>query len=106
MFFIVHVNAFKGQVYVFAGQVKIVSHSSCRTRAILRIFLSHAVETIPVRRYLQHCDAELKAYVCCKFYCIHTAFMLHSVLHNCSIVDTKSCRSRKVCQRRSNVFFS
>ena len=28
--------AFKGQVHVFAGQVKIVSHSSCRTSAILK----------------------------------------------------------------------
>ena len=68
MIFIVHVNAFKGQVHMFAGRVKIVSHSSCRTRAILKIFLSHAVETIPLRRYLQHCDAKLAAYVCCNPY--------------------------------------
>ena len=27
---------FKGQVHVFAGRVKIVSHSSCRTSAILK----------------------------------------------------------------------
>ena len=32
MFFIAY--AFKGQVHVFAGRVKIVSHSSCRTSAI------------------------------------------------------------------------
>ena len=36
MFFIVY--AFKGQVHVFAGQVKIVSHLSCRTSAILKYF--------------------------------------------------------------------
>ena len=30
--------AFKGQVHVFAGRVKIVSHSSCRTSAILKYF--------------------------------------------------------------------
>ena len=30
--------AFKGQVQVFAGRVKIVSHSSCRTVAILKYF--------------------------------------------------------------------
>ena len=30
--------SFKGQVHVFAGQVKIVIHSSCRTRAILKYF--------------------------------------------------------------------
>ena len=31
--------AFKGQqVHVFAGQVKIASHSSCRTSAILKYF--------------------------------------------------------------------
>ena len=28
--------AFEGQVHVFAGRVKIVSHSSCRTSAILK----------------------------------------------------------------------
>ena len=36
MFFIAY--AFKGQVHVFAGRVKIVSHSSCRTSAILKYF--------------------------------------------------------------------
>ena len=36
MFFIAY--AFKGQVHVFAGQVKIVSHSSCRSSAILKYF--------------------------------------------------------------------
>ena len=30
--------AFKGQVHVFSGQVKIVSHMSCRTSAILSYF--------------------------------------------------------------------
>ena len=36
MFFIAY--AFKGQVHVFAGPVKIVSHSSCRTSAIFKYF--------------------------------------------------------------------
>ena len=36
MFFIVY--TFKGQVHVFAGRVKIVSHSSCRTSKILKYF--------------------------------------------------------------------
>ena len=36
MFFIAY--AFKGQVHVFAGRVKIVSHMSCRTSAILEYF--------------------------------------------------------------------
>ena len=36
MFFIVY--AFKGQVDVFAGRVKIASHFSCRTSAILKYF--------------------------------------------------------------------
>ena len=34
MFFIAY--AFKGQEHLFAGRVKIVSHSSCRTGAILK----------------------------------------------------------------------
>ena len=37
MFFIAY--TFKGQVHVFAGQVKIVSHSSCRTSEILKCFV-------------------------------------------------------------------
>ena len=36
MFFIAY--TFKGQVHVFARQVKIVSHSSCRTSTILKYF--------------------------------------------------------------------
>ena len=36
MFFIAY--AFKGQVHVFAGRVKIVSHLSCRTCVILKYF--------------------------------------------------------------------
>ena len=36
MFYIVY--AFKGQVHVFAGQVKIVSHSSSSISAILKYF--------------------------------------------------------------------
>ena len=30
--------AFEGPVHVFAGRVKIVSHSSCRTSALLKYF--------------------------------------------------------------------
>ena len=37
MFFIAY--NFKGQVHVFAGRVEIVSHSSCRTGAMLKYFL-------------------------------------------------------------------
>ena len=45
MFFIAYV--FKGQVHVFAGRVKIVSHSSCRTSAILKYFCPlHVISTI------------------------------------------------------------
>ena len=36
MFFIAY--AFKGQVHVFAGWVKLVSHLSCRTNALLKYF--------------------------------------------------------------------
>ena len=44
IFFIAY--SFKGQVPVFAGRVKIVSHSSCRTRAILKYF-SPTMAVIP-----------------------------------------------------------
>ena len=36
MFFIAY--AFKGHVHAFAGRVKVVSHSSCRTSAIFKYF--------------------------------------------------------------------
>ena len=36
MFFIAY--AFNGHVHAFAGQVKVVSHSSCRTSAIFKYF--------------------------------------------------------------------
>ena len=45
MFFIEY--AFKGQVRVFAGQVKIVSHSSCKTSAILKYICPLKIETDP-----------------------------------------------------------
>ena len=37
MFFIEY--AFKGEVHVFAEQLKFVSHTSCRTSAILKYFV-------------------------------------------------------------------
>ena len=41
--------AFKGHVHVFAGRVKIVSLSSCRTSAILKYFCPlHSVAFFPV----------------------------------------------------------
>ena len=48
MFFI----AYKGQVCVFAGWVEIVSHSSCRTSAILKYFCP-LVDLIPLIAYIQ-----------------------------------------------------
>ena len=46
MFFIAY--TFKGQVHVFAGRVKIVGHSSCRTSAIFKYFC-------PLISVLQYC---------------------------------------------------
>ena len=43
MFFIAY--AFKGQVRVFAGRVKVVSHSSCRTSAIFKYFCALILKT-------------------------------------------------------------
>ena len=42
MFYIAY--AFKGQVHVFAGRVKFVSDSSCRTSAIFKYFLSPGMD--------------------------------------------------------------
>ena len=58
MFFIAY--AFKGQVHVFAGQVKIVSHSSCRTSVILKYFCPW----ITVTDY----SASEKAMIVCKLF--------------------------------------
>ena len=41
MFFIAY--TFKGQVHVFAGGVKIVSHLSCRTSTNIEIFLTPGI---------------------------------------------------------------
>ena len=49
MFFIAY--AFKGQVHVFAGRVKIVSHLSCRTSAILNYFCPLRVNTLFFQNY-------------------------------------------------------
>ena len=43
---------FKGQVRVFAGRVKIVSHFSCRTSAILKYFLSPHHEMVIFSSFL------------------------------------------------------
>ena len=50
--------AFKGKVHMFEGRVKIVSHSSCRTSALLKYFcpLSHKqnyVHEVPVNRLVK-----------------------------------------------------
>ena len=44
MFFIAY--AFKGQVHVFRGQVKYVSHLSCRTSAIMKYFCPLKANTV------------------------------------------------------------
>ena len=44
MFFIAY--AFKGQVHKFAGRVKTVSHSSCRTSAIFKYFVTCLFKTV------------------------------------------------------------
>ena len=54
MFFIAH--AFKGQVHVFAGRVKIVSHLSCRTIATLKYFcplriLTYSANPVQMRQH-------------------------------------------------------
>ena len=45
--------AFTGQVHVFLGRVKIVSHSSCRTSAILKYFLPVFASISAVTVYLE-----------------------------------------------------
>ena len=49
MFFIAY--AFKGQVHVFAGRVKIVSHSSCSITAILKYF--YPLKVLNIAQLLQ-----------------------------------------------------
>ena len=52
MFFIAY--AFKGQVHVFAGRVKIVCHSPFRTSAILKYF--SPLSLVARKRVLGNCD--------------------------------------------------
>ena len=55
MFFIAYTS--KGQVHVFAGRVKIVSHSSCRTSTILKYFCH-----LPDHTYLLFLTVELSVF--------------------------------------------
>ena len=54
MFFIAY--AFIGQVDVFAGRLKIVSHLSCRTSAMFKYFcpLNTILILISFKRYFSH----------------------------------------------------
>ena len=45
---------FKGQVHVFAGRVKIVSHTSCRTSTILKYFCP-----LDIKFYRLHIPTEI-----------------------------------------------
>ena len=68
MFFIAY--AFKGQVHLFAGRVKVVSHSSCRTCAIFKYFCPlHTSDTN------QLTESESDS-LCLNWYCLFSAPVL------------------------------
>ena len=66
--------AFRGQVHVFAGQVKIVSHLSCRTSAIFRYFCplaailykNHLIQLflLSIQKYMLRLTNKLPARLC------------------------------------------
>ena len=70
MFFIAY--AFKGQIHVFAGGVKIISHSSCRTSAILKYFCPLGTKKTPLYKHtkqmlkLIHVDKQEFTILCSK----------------------------------------
>ena len=71
---------FKGQVHVFAGQVKIVSHSSCRTSAILKYFC-------PLGYFGKHEDPdEMPHYAMWHFISVHTVFKVHTVFNKAKTI--------------------
>ena len=57
MFFIAY--AFKGHVHAFAGRVKVVSHSSCRTSAILKYFCPLKGTVKPVFKLNSHSKIDI-----------------------------------------------
>ena len=61
MFFIAY--AFKGQVNVFAGRVKTVSHSSSRTSSILKYFVPCDITVNYHTHKLMPCQAIFKLFV-------------------------------------------
>ena len=80
MFFIAY--AFKGQVHVFAGRVKIVSHSSCRTSAIFKYFFPLDMDMHKLRLIFkginsrmyndetdQSADTSADQCFCCSYFC-------------------------------------
>ena len=50
-------HTLKGQVPVFAGQVKIVNHLSCRTSAILKYILSPEIRK-DVTKFVVYCSRD------------------------------------------------
>ena len=72
-FFIAY--TFKGQVHVFAGRVKIVSHSSCRSSALLKYF----------------CPLLCIIKVSLLKFCFCEAFMSQSTIFQSFTVEVKEC---------------
>ena len=82
MFFIAY--AFKGQMHEFAGRVKIVSHSSCRTSAIL-IFLSPGSPEATLAK-MTHC---WKSRVTAHFILVNSALFAKVLIYLRGIQHTK-----------------
>ena len=80
MFFIAY--AFKGQVHVFAGWVKIVSHSSCRTSAILKYLcpLPSSLKFNPVYYTCLSPPSKLGQTACCSLICLDYPFLLETCI--------------------------
>ena len=80
---------FKGQVHVFAGQVKIVSHSSCRTSAILKYFCPLSAIIILNMVYYMNSQSNKFYYFFCRRGPVRYKFQGLYELDNLAIVNIR-----------------
>ena len=102
MFFIAY--AFKGQVHVFAGRVKIVSHSCCRTSTILIfLFPGQAYVFIPIYQYMRNSDAptfHIQQEMSCNNGRYEAAYLsINLIKHG------KACFLGMICLNNSQIWF-
>ena len=106
MFYIA--NTLKGQVHVFAGCVKIVSHSSCRTSIILKYicplyhtFFNFETHLNDFKKSVRRRTGRMSFHSCCK---IHRQLLMPVIEKLAEIIAKMGLNTRKpvfgVCEQQ------